>query len=81
MPTYDKRIHGRFRPLVWDGDGAPAAYYVNGHVTREEFRAAVEAHFGDMPRRYRVPSEAVTEHVYVRNVRAENDGWGNRRYV
>lgn len=80
MP-YDKRIKGKYHYLVWDND-EPGGHYVNGHVTPEEFRAAVAEYFGDRPHRGKptIPDDAVIEHVYVRSVRVENDDYGNRQH-
>jgi hypothetical protein len=74
------RIPGEYHPLVWDGDGTPAAHYVNGHVSPEEFRAAIQAYFGDSSRCPGIPPFAKFEHVYVRAVRVGNEDYGNRHY-
>lgn len=71
---------GEYHPLVWDGDGTPCGHYVTGHVSEEEFRAAVDAYFGDSKSRPVVPPDAKIDHVYVRSVRVEGDGYGNRQY-
>lgn len=64
---------GEYHPLVWDGDGQPAAHYVTGHVDGPTFRAAVDAYFrvdGAQPRKGRpqIPDDAKFVHVYVRSV-------------
>jgi hypothetical protein len=38
------RDHGKFINLQWDDD--PTVYYVRGHVTAEEFAAAIEPWMG-----------------------------------
>lgn len=73
-----KRAIGEYHPLNWDGAGAPAAHYVNGHVTDEEFRAEMARWFG--VRLLHIPINAKIEHVYVRSVRVENDDYGNRQH-
>jgi hypothetical protein len=66
--------------LTWDGDGVPAAHYVTGHVTADEFRAAIERWFGENSRNKPViPQGVKLEHVYIRRVRIENDDYGNRQ--
>lgn len=65
-----KRIPGEYCKLYWDVDGDPQAHYVNGHVSEAEFRAAIDAYFGDSKNRPIVPDDAVIDHVYVRVVRA-----------
>ncbi len=68
---------GEYRPLTWDGDGTPGGHYVNGHVTDDEFRSAIAAHFGS---KIVVPDDVTLQHVYTRNVRVENDCMGNQQY-
>ena len=72
-----RRHEGEYYPLAWDGDGTPAAHYVTGHVTDEQFRAEIDRWFAG---RLIVPVDAVIEHVYVRSVRVENDDYGNRAH-
>lgn len=71
---------GECPPLVWDGDGTPCGHYVNGHVTDEQFRAEIDRWFADSKRKPVIPPDAKIEHVYVRSVRVENDGYGNRQH-
>jgi hypothetical protein len=69
MPTSRaERETGEYIPLVWDGDGTPCAHYVKGHVTDAEFRAAIEAYFGDSAKKPVIPPDAAIEHVYIRSV-------------
>lgn len=75
-----RRLHGSYHPLTWDGDGTPCAHYVNGHVTPEEFRSAIETHFANSPGRPIVPPDAKIEHVYVQSTRVANDDYGNRQH-
>lgn len=58
---------GEFVPLIWDGCGDPPAYYVSGHVTDAEFRAALIAFHGEG---FDIPADAKIEHSHVRTVRA-----------
>ncbi len=74
------RERGKYHPLVWDGDGEPGGHYVNGHVTPDEFRAAIDAYFRDSRRKPSIPADATIEHVYVRPVRVANDDYGNRQH-
>lgn len=60
------RILGEYQPLSWDGDGTPAAHYVSGHVTDEEFRQTVDGYHRHGAGF--VPSDATIEHVFVRSV-------------
>lgn len=78
--TRRRRRPDEYHPLVWDGDGEPCAHYVNGHVTPEEFRAAIDAQFGNSPKKPTIPSDAAIEHVYVRSVRVADDGYAGRRF-
>lgn len=71
---------GEYIPLVWDGDGTPAAYYVSGHVSPEKFRAEIERWFTGSRNKPTIPVDAKIEHVYVTSVRAANDDYGNRHY-
>ncbi len=78
--TRRKRPPGEYHPLVWDGDGEPCGHYVNGHVTPEVFRAALDTHFGDSTKWPTIPADAAIEHVHVRSARVEDDGYGQRQY-
>lgn len=75
--TRKRRTLGEYIDLAWDGDGEPQGYYVAGHVSEDEFRAAIAVHFGD---RLVVPPDARIDHVYTHSVRVENDWHGNRVY-
>ncbi len=67
--TRRQRIPGEYHPLSWDGDGTPAAHYVTGHVTDEQFRAAIVAYHGDC---LVVPPDAKIQQVYVRSVQGSS---------
>jgi len=69
MP-YAERIPGEYYPLTWDQDGDPPAHYVCGHVTDDEFRAAVAAYFTGRRKPPTVPVDAKIDRVYVRTVPA-----------
>ena len=72
---------GEYVDLVWDQDGEAPAHYVAGHVSPTAFRAELARRFEGSRRKPIVsPDDSQIEHVYVRNVRVENDSWGNRRY-
>lgn len=71
--TKNAHIAGEYAELLWDGDGQPSAHYVYGHVTPDEFRAAVDNWFAGSKRKPIVPPDAEIKHVYVRVVRAPAD--------
>ena len=73
------RERGKYHYLVWEDD-EPAGHYVNGHVTPDEFRAAIDAYLRDSRHKPTLPADAKIEHVYVRSVRVANDDYGNRQY-
>ena len=65
-----KISHGEVLPLVWDGP--VDAYYVWGHVTHAEFRAALEHWFrceDDHLLEVELPSRAILFHGYGKSVR------------
>lgn len=67
MAPRSKRTVGEYAPMYWDGDGTACAHYVTGHVTDDEFRAAVNDYHGTEV----VPLAAKIQHVHVRSVRAQ----------
>jgi hypothetical protein len=74
-----KLTHGEVLPLVWDG--TVDAYYVAGHVTHAEFRAALDHWFrceADHLPAVKLPDHAIILHGYGRSVRGPDDEDGER---